>query len=163
MYTSVDERQHRRTAVAEIEFMTLANHAEAQNGLLYMSGAGWTDAHVPFTANGPSVPFHFGAGVSLLVPWTQTNRRLMFELRAEHEDGGDPLIQLGGELQIGRPIGIPEGSDQRAVFAISGEIQFPRPGGYRLVGVLNGEPTRTVSFRVHDATAERRPTLGATG
>jgi hypothetical protein len=149
--------------MAEIEFMTLANHAEAQNGLLYLSGAGWTDAQVPFSADGASVPFHLGAGVSLLVPWTQTNRRLLFEIRVDHEDGGDPLIQLGGELQVGRPVGIPEGSDQRAVFAISGEIQFPRPGGYRLVGVLNGEPTRTVSFRVHDAAAQGRPVLGAAG
>jgi len=149
--------------MAEIEFMTLANHAEAQNGLLYLSGAGWTDAHVPFSTEGPSVPFHLGAGVSLLVPWTQTNRRLLFEIRVEHEDGGDPLIQLGGELQVGRPVGIPEGSDQRAAFAISGEVQFPRAGGYRLVGVLNGEPTRTVSFRVHDTAATGRSVLGATG
>jgi hypothetical protein len=149
--------------MAEIEFMTLANHAEAQNGLLYLSGAGWTDAHVSFSTDGLSVPFHFGAGVSLLVPWTQTNRRIMFEIKVEHEDGGDPLIQLGGELQVGRPVGIPEGSDQRAVFAISGEIQFPQPGGYRLVGVLNGEPTRSVSFRVHNAAGEGRPLLGATG
>jgi hypothetical protein len=163
MYTHVNMLSTIGDEMAEIEFMTLANHAEAQNGLLYLSGAGWTDAHVSFSADGASVPFHFGAGVSILVPWTQTNRPLTFEIRVEHEDGGDPLIQLGGELQVGRPVGIPEGSDQRAVFALGGELQFQRPGGYRLVGVLNGEPTRTVSFRVHDAAPQGRSLLGATG
>lgn len=149
--------------MAEIEFMTLANHAEAHNGLLYLSGAGWTDAHVQFMGDSPSVAFHFGAGVSVLIPWTQTNRPLMFELRVEHEDGGEAIIQLGGELQVGRPVGVPEGIDQRAVFAISGELQFPRPGGYRLVGVLNGRPTRTVPFRVHNTANQRQPPLGAAG
>jgi hypothetical protein len=35
------------------------------------------------------------------------------------------------------------------VLAINGDVQFPQPGGYRVVAEL-GEQRRTVSFRVRD-------------
>lgn len=134
--------------MAEIEFVTLANHAEAHNGLLYLSGAGWTDAIVGFAEDGRSQPFHFGVGVSILVPWTETNRRHRLTLVVEHEDGGSPLFDVGGELEVGRPVGIPEGADQRSVLALASEIRFPVVGGYRLSANLQGAETRSVSFRV---------------
>jgi hypothetical protein len=148
--------------VAEIEMLTLANHAEAHNGLLYLSGAGWDIAVLPFAPGGQSVPFHFGIGVSVLVPWTETNRPRRLELRIEHEDGGEPIVRIEGQIQVGRPVGIHEGADQRAVLAVGGETQFPRPGGYRLVATLN-QRSRTYSFQVRNAAEEGAPPMQAAG
>jgi hypothetical protein len=134
----------------EVEFVILANHAEAHNGLLYLAGAGWNDAALAFTPDGPSVPLHFGVGVSVLVPWTQTNRKHHLEVRMEHEDGGDPMFQMGGDLEVGRPPGMQEGSDQRAVLAVDGITQFPTAGGYRIVATVDSGKVRTVSFRVRN-------------
>lgn len=136
--------------MAEIEFVILANHAETHNGLLYLAGAGWNDAALAFPAEGPSTPLHFGVGVSVLVPWTQTNRKHHLEVRMEHEDGGEPLFRMEGELEVGRPAGAQEGSDQRAVLAVDGITQFPAPGGYRIVAMLDKGSMRTVSFRVRN-------------
>jgi hypothetical protein len=134
--------------MAEIEFVTLANHAEALSGLLYLSGAGWNDVIVAFPQDGPSAPFHFGVGVSILVPWTETNRRQRLSVWLEHEDGGEPLLRIDGQLEVGRPPGAQEGADQRTVLAVNAITQFPKTGGYRLIARLNGDKTRTVSFRV---------------
>jgi hypothetical protein len=149
--------------MAAIEMLTMANHAEAHRGMLYLSGAGWDNAVIGFGPDGgPSVPFHFGIGVSVLVPWTETNRPRRLELRIEHEDGGEPLVNLDGEIQVGRPVGIREGTDQRAVLAVSGELQFPRQGGYRLVARVD-DSTRTYSFRVQNAGQLENPPIQAAG
>lgn len=136
--------------MAEVEFVILANHAEAHNGLLYLSGAGWNDAALGFTHEGHSTPLHFGVGVSVLVPWTETNRKHHLQVRMEHEDGGEPLFQAGGDLEVGRPPGVQHGADQRAVLAIDGITQFPKAGGYRLVAQVSKGKMRTVSFRVRN-------------
>jgi hypothetical protein len=134
----------------EIEYMLLADHAEAVNGKLNVMGAGWTDqwraprppeAQIPIT--------HFGIGVSVLVPWTETNRRHHLVLRIQDEDGRTEVGNVEADLEIGRPVGLPDGSDQRAVLAINADIQFPSGGGWRVIAQL-AEQTKTVSFRIHD-------------
>ena len=137
--------------MAELEFVLLADHTEAVNGRLNALGAGWTDQYRGDTQGGGPPITHFGIGVSVLVPWTETNRAHRLGLRIEDEDGG----QLGGldaDLEMGRPPGIQRGSDQRAVLGVNVNITFPRPGGYRVVAQL-GEQTRTIPFRVHDGPA----------
>jgi hypothetical protein len=134
--------------MAEFDLVILANHAEAHNGLLYLSGAGWNNANLAFTPEGPSTPFHFGIGISVLIPWTETNQPHQLEMWLEHEDGGEPLMRLEAELEVGRPPGIQHGTDQRAVMAVNVITVFPRPAGYRVVATLNGSQPRGVSFRV---------------
>jgi len=136
--------------MAEIEFVIVANHAEAHNGLLYLSGAGWNEAALGFSPEGPSTALHFGIGVSVLVPWTETNRKHHLQVRMEHEDGGEPLFRADGDLEVGRPPSVHHGADQRAVLAIDGIAQFPRAGGYRLVAQVSEGKMRTVSFRVRN-------------
>lgn len=133
----------------EIEYLLLADHAEAANGKLTVMGASWTDAWRPRPPDAPPPITHFGIGVSVLVPWTETNRTHHLVLTVEHEDGAINLGPIETDLEIGRPPGIPHGSDQRAVLAVNADVQFPAPGGWRVVARL-GEQTKTVSFRVHD-------------
>lgn len=136
----------------EIETLMLANHAEAINGLLYVSGGGWTHHWRGTIQEGqPPPPSSIGIAVGVLVPWSETNRRHRLELRIESEDGAQ-LATVEGDLEVGRPPGTPSGSDQRAVLAINATIPFPAAGGYRVVGEFLGKPDtkRSVSFIVHD-------------
>jgi hypothetical protein len=136
--------------MAEIEYVLLADHAEAANGKLYVMGAGWTDhQRPPRPADAPSNITHFGIGVSVLIPWTDTNRQHHLILRVEHEDGDPILATLEADLEMGRPPGLPHGSDQRAILALNTDIQFPAPGGYRIVAEVGGH-LKTTAFRVHD-------------
>jgi len=72
---------------------------------------------------------HFGIAVSVLVPWTETNRTHRFQIRIEYEDGGPPVVQMDGEVEVGRPPGAQDGADQRAVLAINTLTQCPKAGG----------------------------------
>lgn len=130
--------------------LTLANHAEAINGLLYLMGAGWNVIHQAVPAGQSAIPMHFGVGVTVLVPWGETNLPHQLRLWLEPEDGGDPVLQAEGAIEVGRPAGAPRGSDQRAVLAVNANVAFPHPGGYRLLAEI-GSHRKSVSFQViHD-------------
>lgn len=134
--------------MATVETLMLANHAEAVNGLLYMMGAGWDVVRQPAAHQGQEPPpVSFGVGVTILVPWTETNTPRGLRLWIESEDGGEPLLHLDGTLEVGRPPGVPRGSDRRAVLAANAQVVFPSAGSYRLVAEIDGE-RRTVSFQV---------------
>lgn len=139
----------------DIEALILANYAEAVNGLLYISGGGWTD-HWRTSTNGQTPISNLGIGVSLLVPWGETNRKHKIIIRIESEDGGPELARVDGEFEVGRPPGIPVGVDQRSVLAINANIQFPSQGGYRIVAECR-DTSRSVSFRVHDQPPRAQP------
>ena len=144
----------------EIEYVTVANHAEAINGLLYLQGAGWTDIQQPMGPNGQPGIVHIGLAVSILVGWNETNQRYPVSVRILHEDGSE-LVNLAAEVEAGRPPGLPAGSDIRSVMAISAELQFARPGGYELRAELAGK-SKSAVFRVHHP-AQAPQNFGPTG
>lgn len=138
-----------------IEYVTLANHVEAINGLLYMLGAGWTDIRPPVGPDGRLGVTHFGVGVSVLVGWNETNQRYPIVITITHEDGGDPLVRIEGQIEQGRPPGLPPGADLRSVIGLDADVQFPRGGGYVLAVHLQGE-VKSVSFRVVEPPQQQR-------
>ncbi len=131
-----------------IEFVTLANHAEAHDGLLYLSGAGWTDIRPPVTPEGAIGLAHFGIGLSVLVGWNETNLRFPLVLQIFHEDGGEPFMQAEAQIEQGRPAGLSPGQDLRSVLAVNVDAAFPRPGGYEVRATIGEQAPTTVSFRV---------------
>jgi len=133
----------------KVEYVTMANHAEAVNGLLYLSGAGWTEHWRTPPAEGPPPASYVGIGVSILVAWGETNRRHRLTLRVEGEDGATELYRLEADLEVGRPPGVPPGIDLRSVLAANLPLVFPQEGGYRVVAQIGNEG-QTTSFRVHD-------------
>lgn len=141
----------------EIEFVTVANHAEVLNGLLYLQGAGWTDMQLPIQPNGLPGVVHFGIAVSILIGWNETNQRFPLTIKVLHEDG-DELINIAAQAEAGRPAGARPGTDLRSALAINAQVQFPRPGGYELRAELVGN-VRSVAFRVMPppATTGRTP------
>jgi hypothetical protein len=143
----------------QIEFVSLAHHAEAINGLLYLQGAGWSELDQPVDADGNLGTLHIGIGVSLLIGWNETNRAYPLTVSVEHEDG-EQMFAVEGAVEAGRPAGATPGADLRSVLAVSGEVQFGRPGRYVVhatVGDDVGGSARTVQFRVN------YPTVGTPG
>jgi hypothetical protein len=144
---------------AQIELLCLANHVEAISGLLYMTGGGWTEHHRPSAQpNGQATISHVGIAVMVRIPWNETNRPQRFQVEIQDLDGTS-FLKVEGDLNVGRPAQIVPGSAQHACLAITGELAFPRAGGYVLRGVLNGEMAtlRTWEFRVHDSAIMPTP------
>jgi hypothetical protein len=134
--------------MAEIETLMLANHAEAVNGLLYVSGGGWTDLWLGERPEGQTPPgYHVGVAISVLIGWNETNRRHHLVLRLEGEDGPE-VARIEADITAGRAPHARPGSDGRAVLAMNAEVPFPAPGGYRMVAEL-GDQVVTRSFTVH--------------
>ncbi len=149
---TITRRADLEVIVPTIEYVVVADHAEAINGKLYLSGAGWTDLRQPPGPDGRPGYVHMGVAVSILVGWNETNRRFPLLVTIEHEDGAE-LSRVEGQIEAGRPPGVTEGADFRSVLAIAVEIQFPRPGGYRVRAQLGEHDERIVSFRVHHPPA----------
>lgn len=135
---------------ATIEFLILANHIEAINGLLYISGGGWTDlSRGPMPDQG-SLITHFGIGISALVPWEQTNQGHILSIVIEDGDGVAVLQGPPVPINVGRPANLPHGSDQRVVMALGIDFAFPRQGAYQIVARLDDRHEKTWTFRIHD-------------
>jgi len=135
--------------VTHIDVLILANHAEAINGLLYLSGGGWTDLHRQIQ-DGNVPANHFGIGISIRVPWHETNEPHKFFLDVQNEDATVTLLHAEADVTAGRPPQLPRGAVQHAVLAINVDTTFPGPGGYRVIANVDGKSTATWPFRVHD-------------
>jgi hypothetical protein len=111
--------------------MMLCDHAQVADQKLYISGGGWS------ITSTPTPP----AGVALLlqVPWGETNRKIPFALRLVTEDGepviqpappaGQPLpVEVAGEIEVGRPAGLPQGTMIDAPLAINYRELLLEPG-----------------------------------
>lgn len=140
--------------MAEIALLTLANHAEVQNGLLYVSGAEWDTVTRTYLSTEQPKPQHLAIALSVVVPWTEANTPQPVSIRVEDEDGLTRLIETRLDLEVGRPPGRPHGSDSRTALAITGEVGFPKPGGYRVVAEVGKTSRRSYSFRVIDQPIE---------
>ena len=139
----------RLRAVPQIEMLTLANHAEVQNGLLYLSGAGWDRVTRAYKEGKKPRPQHFSIALSVLVPWSETNQRHEMLIRVEDEDGHHKLMEAKANIEVGRPPGKVPGTDSRSPLVVTGIVQFPKAGGYRVRATL-GDEQRDYAFRVID-------------
>ncbi len=134
-----------------IEVLLLANYVEAINGLLYISGGAWTE-HYRVIQPGGGVPLsNLAVALSVLIPWNETNQPHHLKIRIENEDATQAVVEVQGQLNVGRPPNLPQGAVQHAVLAIPMTVNFPSGGGYRVVAKLDdGVDERVWSFRVHD-------------
>lgn len=133
-----------------IYFVMLANHVEAGNGLLYISGGGWTDHH-RVIQSGRVPPSHFGIAVSVCIPWTATGQPHSVVIRVEDEDATATIVRAESQLSVGRPPSLPPGAEQHAFVAVNVDTLFPKAGGYRVVAEVDDDvDTRSWAFRVHD-------------
>lgn len=134
-----------------IEFLILANHIETANGLFYISGGGWTEHYRRVPKGGRPPISHFGIGVSVLVPWHETNEPHRLAVQVENEDATRVVATVDADLEVGRPPALPPGTPQHAIVSLSIDATFPEPGGYRVIARLDQDKdVKTWPFRVHD-------------
>lgn len=124
----------------EIDFVILADFAQAGGGKLNLIGGGWN----VYTATQYPTTIPFGVGIGILVPWPLTNRKHTFELVIKGSEGPE-LLRGGGEFEVGRVAGIPPGMTQRFTLGISGQLQVAQPGTYEII-VTAAQSSKRVTF-----------------
>jgi hypothetical protein len=136
----------------------LCNHAEAVNNLLFVSGGGIDLAIIQPGQPGPW-QVSLGIGLSIEVPWTQTNQEHSVRVTLEDADGHpvevptgpDTRQQFGVDLKfnVGRPPHLLVGASQMVQLAINIPIlPFETLGQYEFVIAIDGTEVRRLPYRV---------------
>ena len=127
-----------------LDFLILADRAEAINGKLYMVGGGFDRigvAEVPGRAD-------YDVALGFLVDYNETNEPHEFSLTVEDEDGKVVLGPIGGRMEVGRPPGMARGQEQRVIVVLRGPFPANATGGFKWVPVLDGQSHAPTRFRV---------------
>jgi hypothetical protein len=131
--------------------MLLADHAQVADGKLFISGGGWAYCSPGAVPCAVALLFH--------VPWQRTNEKIPFALRLVDEDG-HPVPQPGpgstrhvgltGELEAGRPAGMPPGTETNVPIAFNVVLTLPPSG--RFTWILEADGHADDSWRLSFAT-----------
>lgn len=133
----------------EIEWLILADSAQVNGNKLYLLGGGWDAIMVQkaFPVNQA-----FSIAVSIKVPWNSTNQKHNFEIEILGEDPQTEeqksMAKMGGQFEVGRPPGIPQGQDQRIQMAMNLVLPLDSPGSKTVIARIDGEEARRTQFRV---------------
>jgi hypothetical protein len=111
-----------------LDYLLVADGADAVGGKLYLLGGGWDRLMVPQLPGPPAVPFAVALGIN--VPWSLTNRKLGFSVDVLDADGGEVAQLAGGEFEVGRPPGLRAGTSQRFQIAVPARPEFDAAGRY---------------------------------
>jgi hypothetical protein len=138
-----------------VDFLILADRAEAVNGKLYLMGGGWDRLAIADFAKPVTLSF----AVGVLVPWNATNQEHQLDLTIEDFDGRPTGFHTGVRFTAGRsPSAIP-GQSQRIMIAIPAVAHaFPAAGKYTLQATINQVVRKRVEFYI--VPAPPRPSHG---
>ena len=113
----------------KIEWLILADAAQVVGEKLYLLGGGWDR----LTANSDfPLDYSISIALSVKVPWIETNQRHDIELEVTDQDHTKVLAKLDAGLEVGRPPGLPAGTEQRAQLAATFPIRIEAPGVYEI-------------------------------
>jgi hypothetical protein len=135
----------------DIDFVIVADRAEAINGKLYMMGGGWDQVAVVDFAR--PVPFTIAVGIA--IPWNATNQDHRLQVAVADEDG-TRIFGVDGGFKVGRPPQLPQGANQRTILAIPVAAVLNGPGSYTVEATVNDEARRTTSFAATQAPPPSR-------
>lgn len=138
--------------------MLLADSAQEIGGKLYILGGGWS-------VTGPEVT-PMALGIKIDVPWNATNQRHEFQLTLLSEDGHAPPmlsnegvvageVSFEGHFEVGRPPGVPPGTDIDATLAVQlGPLPLVPGKGYLWQITIDGSTDELWKrpFRVRPAS-----------
>lgn len=110
-----------------IQHALIADYAEIVNGKLYLMGGAWDVMHLRETPG----PVRMAIAVGLQVEWEETNTSIPVIVHVEDDDARE-LARIEGQVQVGRPAGLPPGSRQLAQMAVNLAMTAPAFGGYRV-------------------------------
>ena len=133
----------------EVEWLILADSAQVLGNKLYLLGGGWD----LLTVNREfPVDQRCAVALSVRVPWNETNQKHTFELEVAGEEpateGPKSLLKVGGQFEVGRPPGIPQGQEQRIQFAMDMNLRLEGPGTKVVVARIEGQEMRRIHFNV---------------
>ena len=126
----------------DVDFLLVADRAEAVNGKLYLLGGAWdriTLAQFPGSAN-------FDVALGVMVAYTETNELHEFHLTMEDDDNQVVLGPVNGQFELGRPPGLKPAQAQRFIVAVRGPFPIPQAGCYHWVVSLDGQRAGTTTF-----------------
>jgi len=130
-------------------FILLCDYAEEVNGKLYIQGGGIS--RVFKTPN----PLDLSIAAKLFVPWNDANHPQSLSLTLLTEDGqvvsqGEPSteVSMGGQIEVGRPVGIRQGSDLDVPVVFRVRDLRLEVGRYRWELIVNKELVADVTFDV---------------
>ena len=137
-----------------VDFLILADRAEAINGKLYMMGGSWDQIGVvDFTK-----PITFTIALGILIPWNATNVDHKLQVHLLDEDG-NKLFSVDGGFKAGRPPQLPQGAAQHNVLAIAVGAVLGGPGTFTVEATINEDASHTTSFYAFQAPQPNRVTL----
>ena len=132
----------------QIDFLILADAAQAVGGKLYLMGGGWDRLVVPTFGQ----PLSISLAAGIMVPWAMVGGDITATVKLEREDGTpvpqDLTITVNATMVAQSPVGRP----LRVIVAGAGAWAIPGPGFYRLVMSAGGAAKATV-FQVDRPTA----------
>ena len=133
-----------------VDFLLLADRAEAINGKLYVMGGAWETVFVQNFGQ----PILLSMAIGLLVPWNATNVPHALRITIDDLDGRPVGFHVDAGFTTGRPPFASPGDVQRTILAVPAVAQaFPGAGRYTVRAYIDGELRKTVPFRLVDATA----------
>ena len=128
-----------------LDFLILADKAEALNGKLYMIGGGFASVGMSQIPG----PAQFDLAIGLVFDYHETGEQHELSVVLENADNRPVGNVIRLPLPIGRPPGLPPGDSVRLVIAIQGPFPIEAEGLHHFVVSVDEnrfEPTR---FRVH--------------
>lgn len=139
--TSVPKENPRLTT-----FM-LADHAEALNGKLYVTGGSW---NIIYARDLPYEHPHLSVAATIEVPWTATNETHSFRVELFDADRKPALPQkLEGQLEVGRPPGMRPGDYTNVVLVFNvNKLKFEEPGSYSFVMTMDETTLGDAKFKL---------------
>lgn len=131
--------------MVQVDFLVLADYAEAINGKAYIVGGGW-DRYTVNTA----FPARLMAGVAVgfRVAWDETNRAHPFRVIIQNEDTQETVASVDGQFETGRPAGIVAGQDQFVPICVNLPVEVRGPGEFSIRLALDEREVETRAFRV---------------
>ena len=128
-----------------VDFLIVADYAEAVGGELYMMGGGWQQLGVREFPHQRMVAIAIGVSV----PWSQTNQRHSLVTTIIDDDAPSAaLVKIEGAFEAGRPVGLRAGASQRSVAAFNVPLRVERPGRLTVAVDLDGQRAKSTGFDV---------------
>jgi hypothetical protein len=128
----------------KLDFLLLADKAEALNGKLYMIG-GAIDRIGLLEIPGPA---SFDVAMGVLVSYHETRDTHRLTLRMETADNRPVFPAIEISFATGTPPGLPAGDDVRFTAVVQGPFPIPSEGAYQWVAEVDGQRFDPRHFRV---------------
>ena len=127
-----------------LDFLMIADRAEAINGKLYMVGGAFDRVGITALPG----PANYDLALGFMVEYNETNEPHEFSVSVQDEDDQVVLGPIGARIEVGRPAGMVAGQEQRVVIVLRGPFPVQAAGNYKWVPSLDGVPAEPTRFRV---------------